>query len=60
MLESNQKITVGKAKEYESIIRNAYEIAYGEIFKHDDNVNYQAEEYVEGYGDEESHGRAHK
>ena len=60
MLEFNQKITVGKAKECKSIIRDAYEIAYGEIFKHDDNGYYEAEEYMEGYGDEESHGRAHK
>lgn len=65
LLESDKKITLGKAKEYESVVRAAYEIAYGEIFKYDDNVHYEAEENnaksdVEDYSDEESHGRAHK
>lgn len=62
LLESDKKITVGKAKEYEGVVRAAYEIAYGEIFKYDDNVHYEAEEYIGGRGDDEytpedEHGR---
>ena len=65
LLESDKKITVGKAKEYERVVRAAYEIAYGEIFEHNDNLAYEAEENIGRMGDDEytpedEHGRRHK
>lgn len=65
LLESDKKITVVKAKEYEGVVRAAYEIAYGAIFKYDDNVHYEAEENIGGRGDDEytpedEHGRGRR
>lgn len=45
MLEEREKITVGEAKEFESFIRSAYEIAYGPIFGEDDKDNDVKEIY---------------
>lgn len=40
MLEAKEKISVGEAKEYESFIRSAYEMAFGSIFGSDDDKNF--------------------
>lgn len=40
MLEERGKLTVGEAKEYESFVRSAYEIAFGSMFGSDDDKDY--------------------
>lgn len=47
MLEQKGKITVAEAKSYESVIRSAYETAFGSIFESDDNKDYYSGESEE-------------
>lgn len=48
MLEAREKITVGEAKEYESFVRSAYEIAFGSMFGSDDGKDYAVQDENSG------------
>lgn len=50
MLEEKEKVSVAEAKIYVSVIRSAYEIAFGNMFQSDDNKDYYAGDAEEKSG----------